>query len=311
MIHIVFYVIFIDYDLSGATGQPIEEGKTFTETQQHTKEDAVENEMVILPPLMEPENGKKEEGKATPAEEGKGDADEEREEASKAEEMVENPFFNGLDEEGSKGLLIKREAEDQEAKEEAEELKEREEEERTRKEHEAEQRVEEEAERQAREREVSCLEIQQNRPSVIVAARSRKRAIEDETNNKDAALKLSDDDVSPAVLEKSEKERMDRAGRLEEKVDDSPEGNLDAKREENLDGRLEDKSDDNLGRDDRQSQDDEEILKMQLKMEEMRRRMKEMEEMLRDRYKEKSEEETTANGHVRGIKKEIITLDED
>ena len=153
--------------------------------------------------------------------------------------------------------------------------------------------------------------IRQKRPSVIVAARSRKRAIEDETNNKDAALKLSDDDVSPAVLEKSEKERMDRAGRLEEKVDDSPEGNLDAKREENLDGRLEDKSDDNLGRDDRQSQDGEEILKMQLKMEEMRRRMKEMEEMLRDRYKEKSEEGTTANGHVRGIKKEIITLDED
>ena len=182
MIHIVFYGIFIDYDLSGATGQPIEEGKTFTETQQHTKEDAVENEMVILPPLMEPENGKKEEGKATPAEEGKGDADEEREEASKAEEMVENPFFNGLDEEGSKGLLIKREAEDQEAKEEAEELKEREEEERTRKEHEeeerrakekreaerklkeeheAEQRVEEEAERQAREREVAEKEARE------------------------------------------------------------------------------------------------------------------------------------------------------
>ena len=56
--------------------------------------------MVILPPLMEPENGKKEEGKATPAEEGKGDADEEREEASETGEMVENPFFNGLDEEG-------------------------------------------------------------------------------------------------------------------------------------------------------------------------------------------------------------------
>ena len=161
MIHIVSYGIFIDYDLSGATGQPIEEGKTFTETQPHTKEDAVENEMVILPPLMEPENGKKEEGKATPAEEGKGDADEEREEASKAEEMVENPFFNGLDEEGSKGLLIKREAEDQEAKEEAEESKEREEEERTRKEHEAEQRVEEEAERQAREREVAEKEARE------------------------------------------------------------------------------------------------------------------------------------------------------
>ena len=41
-------------------------------------------------------------------------------------------------------------------------------------------------------------------------ARSRKRAIEDETNNKDAALKLSDDDVSPAVLEKSEKEKGER-----------------------------------------------------------------------------------------------------
>ena len=194
MIHIVFYGIFIDYDLSGATGQPIEEGKTFTETQQHTKEDAVENEMVILPPLMEPENGKKEEGKATPAEEGKGDADEEREEASKAEEMVENPFFNGLDEEGdndskmdgavgeSKGLIIKKEAEDQEAKEEAEESKEREEEERTRKEHEeeerrarekreaerklkeeqeAKQRAEEEAERQAREREVAEKEARE------------------------------------------------------------------------------------------------------------------------------------------------------
>ena len=67
--------------------------------------------------------------------------------ASRAEEIVENPFFNGLDEEGSKGLLIKREAKDQEAKEEAEELKEREEEERTRKGHEAEQRVGEEAER--------------------------------------------------------------------------------------------------------------------------------------------------------------------
>ena len=33
-----------------------------------------------------------------------------------------------------------------------------------------------------------------------------------------------------------------------------------------------------------------------------------MEEMLRDHYKKK---ETTANGHVRGIKEEIITLDED
>ena len=33
-----------------------------------------------------------------------------------------------------------------------------------------------------------------------------------------------------------------------------------------------------------------------------------MEEMLRDHYKK---EETTADGHVRGIKEEIITLDED
>ena len=172
--------------------------------------------MVILPPLMEPENGKREEGKATPAEEGKGDADEEREEASETGEMVENPFFNGLGEEGdndskmdgavggSKGLIIKREAEDQEAKEEAEESKEREEEERTRKGHEAEQRVEEGAERQTREEEVSCVGIQQNRPSVIVAARSRKRAIEDETNNKDAAEELSDADVNAVVLGEQE-----------------------------------------------------------------------------------------------------------
>jgi len=49
------------------------------------------------------------------------------------------------------------------------------------------------------------IEEVQTRPSVIVAARSRKRAIEEETNNKDAALKLSDDDVSPAVLEKRRK----------------------------------------------------------------------------------------------------------
>ena len=182
--------------------------------------------MVNLPPLMEPEEGKREEIEQAASEsrhladelagmldqleieeersaavnavvpgeqeEVEGDDDDEREGARNAEEIVENPFFNGLDEEGSKGLLIKREAEDQEAKEEAEELKEREEEERTRKGHEAEQRVEEEAERQARETEVSCVGIQQNRPSVIVAARSRKRAIEDETNNKDAAEALSD-----------------------------------------------------------------------------------------------------------------------
>ena len=200
--------------------------------------------MVDQPPLVEPEEGKGEEIEQAASEsrhladelagmldqleieeersaavnavvpgeqeEVEGDDDDEREGARKAEEIVENPFFNGLDEEGSKGLLIKREAEDQEAKEEAEELKEREEEERTRKGHEAEQRVEEEAERQARETEVSCVGIQQNRPSVIVAARSRKRAIEDETNNKDAAVELSDADVSPAVLEKSEKEKGER-----------------------------------------------------------------------------------------------------
>ena len=168
--------------------------------------------------------------------------------AGNAEEIVENPFFNGLDEEGSKGFLIKKEAKGQEANKEAEELKESEEEERTRKGHEAEQRVEEGAERPARKTEVSCVGIRQKRPSVIVATRSRQLAIEDETNNKDAAVELSAVDVSPAVLEKSEKERMHRA------------------------------------------------------------RM--MEEMLRDHYKEKSEKETTANGHVRGIKEEI-TLDED
>ena len=274
--------------------------------------------MVNLPPLMKPEEGKGEEieqaasesrhladelegmvdhleieekrGAAVNAvvpgeqEEVEGDADNGREGAGNAEEIVENPLFDGLDEEGSKGFLIKKEAEGQEANKEAEELKESEEEERTRKGHEAEQRGEEGAERPARKTEVSCVGIRHTRPSVIVSTRSRQLAIEDGTNNKDAAVELSDADVSPAVLEKSEKERMDR------------------------DGRLEDKSDDNLGRDDRQSQDGEEILKMQLKMEEMRRRMKEMEEMLRDRYKEK---ETTANGHVRGIKEEIITLDED
>jgi len=49
------------------------------------------------------------------------------------------------------------------------------------------------------------IEEVQTRPSVIVAARSRKRAIEEETINKDAILKLSDDDVPPAVLEKRRK----------------------------------------------------------------------------------------------------------
>ena len=91
--------------------------------------------------------------------------------------------------------------------EEVEELKEREEEERTRKGHEAEQRVEEEAERPARETEVSCVGIRQKRPSVIVATRSRKLAIEDETNNKDAAVEISDADVSPAESEKEKEER--------------------------------------------------------------------------------------------------------
>ena len=260
----------------------MEAGKGFTVIQQHKKEDVVENEMVDLPPLMEPEEGKGEEieqaasesrhladelegmvdhleieekrGAAVNAvvpgeqEEVEGDAGDGREGAGTAEEIVENPFFNGLDEEGFKGFLIKKEAKGQEANKEAEELKESEEEERTRKGHEAEQRVEEGAERPARKTEVSCVGIRQKRPSVIVATRSRQLAIEDETNNKDAAVELSDVDVSPAVLEKSEKERMDRA------------------------------------------------------------RM--MEEMLRDHYKEKLEKETRANGHVRGIKEEI-TLDED
>ena len=50
------------------------------------------------------------------------------------------------------------------------------------------------------------LEVAQTRPSVIVAARSRKRANEEETNdNKNAFLKSSDDDVPPSVLEKRRK----------------------------------------------------------------------------------------------------------
>ena len=52
--------------------------------------------------------------------------------------------------------------------------------------------------------EVSCVGIRQKRPSVIVAARSRKRAIEDETNNKDAAEELSDADVNAVVLGEQE-----------------------------------------------------------------------------------------------------------
>ena len=173
----------------------MEVGERLTVIQQHKKEDVVGNEMVDQPPLMEPEERKGEEIEEAASEsrhladelegmldhleieeersaavnavvpgeqeEVEGDDDDGREGAGKAEEIVENPFFNGLDEEGSKGLLIKREAEDQEAKEEAEELKEREEEERTRKEHEAEQRVEEEAERQAREREVAEKEARE------------------------------------------------------------------------------------------------------------------------------------------------------
>ena len=59
--YIVFYGTLIDYDPLGAAGQPIEAGKRFTVIQQHTKEDVVENEMVNLPPLMEPEEGKREE----------------------------------------------------------------------------------------------------------------------------------------------------------------------------------------------------------------------------------------------------------
>ena len=137
-------------------------------------------------------------------EEVEGDDDDGREGAGNAEEIVENPFFNGLDEEGFKGFLIKKEAKGQEANKEAEELKESEEEERTRKGHEAEQRVEEGAERPARKTEVSCVGIRQKRPSVIVATRSRKLAIEDETNNKDAAVELSDADVNAVVLGEQE-----------------------------------------------------------------------------------------------------------
>jgi len=48
-------------------------------------------------------------------------------------------------------------------------------------------------------------EAQRNRPSVIVAARSRKRAIEEETNNEDAVMKPCDADVPPSVLEKRRK----------------------------------------------------------------------------------------------------------
>ena len=75
--YIVFYVTLIDYDPLGAAGRPIEVGKRFTVIQQHTKGDVVEwwswrssritkedvvgNEMVDLPPLMEPEEGKREE----------------------------------------------------------------------------------------------------------------------------------------------------------------------------------------------------------------------------------------------------------
>ena len=43
MIHIVSYGIFIDYDLSGAAGQPIEAGKRLSVIQQHTKGVVVEN----------------------------------------------------------------------------------------------------------------------------------------------------------------------------------------------------------------------------------------------------------------------------
>ena len=39
----------------------MEAGKRFNVIQQHKKEDVVENEMVDLPPLMEPEEGKREE----------------------------------------------------------------------------------------------------------------------------------------------------------------------------------------------------------------------------------------------------------
>jgi len=77
-------------------------------------------------------------------------------------------------------------------------------------------------------------EAQQTRPSVIVAARSRKRAIEEETNNKDAVLKPCDDDVPPAVLEKRRKgnercKRYRKNKKQREAEEDAELGDLEAR----------------------------------------------------------------------------------
>ena len=119
-----------------------------------TKEDLVENEIVNLPPLMEPEEGKREE----------------IEQAASESRHLADELAGMLD------------------------------------------RLEIEEERSAdvnavvlgEQEEVSCVGIRQKRPSVIVAARSRKRAIKDETNNKDAAEELRDADVNAVVLGEQE-----------------------------------------------------------------------------------------------------------
>ena len=156
-----------------------------------TKEDLVEHEIVNLPPLMKPEEGKGEEiGQA---------AFESRHLADELAGMLDQLE---IEEERSVDVnaVVPGKQEVVEGDDDG-----RGEEERTRKGHEAEQRVEEGAERQTREEEVSCVGIRQKRPSVIVAARSRKRAIEEETNNKDAVMKPCDADVPPSVLEKRRK----------------------------------------------------------------------------------------------------------
>ena len=132
----------------------MEVGERLTVIQQHKKEDVVENEMVDQPPLMEPEEGKREE----------------IEQAASESRHLADELAGMLD------------------------------------------RLEIEEERSAdvnavvlgEQEEVSCVGIRQKRPSVIVAARSRKRAIEDETNNKDAAEELSDADVNAVVLGEQE-----------------------------------------------------------------------------------------------------------
>ena len=221
----------------------MEVGERLTVIQQHKKEDVVGNEMVDQPPLIEPEGRKGEEieqaasesrhladelagmldrleieeersadvNAVVPGEQEVVEGDDDgRGGASRAEEIVENPFFNGLDEEGdndskmdgavgeSKGLIIKREAEDQEAKEEAEELKEREEEERTRKEH-------EEEERRAKEkREAERKLKEEHEAEQRVEGEAERQAKEIEVAEKEAR----------------EKERMDRARMMEEMLRD-------------------------------------------------------------------------------------------